>query len=199
MYFNIRQLDKTSTLIELDDGFFFKIKNRDWDKLDIKQDISDEQYEFFYQEYGVKKCRFKAIDILSRSDKCEQELRRKLVESYFHPDVIDEVIKFLKEKKYIDDANYVSNYIFYKSEKKTKAQIVTDLRRKGVASDVIEKVIYEEYCEDKEKDIVRKYLNKLVSKDDLSKEAIDKFKISLIRKGIEMRTINEVLDELKMI
>lgn len=195
MLYTIRQLDKTYMLVELEDGFYFKIKNKEWDSYDIGQDMSDSQYDFFYKEYALKRCRFKAIDLLSRSDKCEQELRKKLMESHFYYEVVNETINFLKEKKYIDDEVYVANYILYKSGKKSKIQIANSLKMKGISSDIIEAVISENYSLDDEKDVVRKYIKKLKNKDEVSETDISKLKMTLLRKGIEMSIINSVIDE----
>ena len=195
MLYNLKQLDKTHLLVELEDGFYFKIKNKEWEQFDIGLDMSESQYDLFYKEYGVKKCRFKAIDLLSRSDKCEQELKRKLIENHFHPNVVEEIIEFLKEKKYIDDEAYVSNYILYKSDKKSKAQIINALRMKGIATNIIESVFSNNYSIDKEKDIVRKGLKKMQYNDSNSELDINKFKMKMLRMGIEMGTINSVLNE----
>ena len=90
---SIADINDKYQVVYLDDGFLFKGKKWEIRKLNLDIDmlISPELYEQIYKEYGVRRCRYKAVDILSRSDKTEFELKRKLKDSYFAEEVIEEV------------------------------------------------------------------------------------------------------------
>ncbi len=70
-------------------------------------------------------------------------MRNKLKEREYEPQEIEEALSFLKEYRYIDDADYAERYIRVCSCRKSTRQIRYDLERKGVGRDVIEQYLEE--------------------------------------------------------
>lgn len=193
---SIADINDKYQVVYLDDGFLFKGKKWEIRKLNLDIDmlISPELYEQIYKEYGVRRCRYKAVDILSRSDKTEFELKRKLKDSYFAEEVIEEVIAELKRHHYVDDMRYAFNFVNYKSGTKSRFQIISLLKSKGVDNDIINNVIANEYNSKDEYIIIRKQLNKYADVDNnINREHINKIYSSLVRKGISYSLIEDII------
>lgn len=195
---SIKAINDKYRLVSLDNDFYFKIAGYELNKLKLKEDdiVTSDVYNSIYIEYGLKRCRFKAIDILSRTDKTEVQLRQKLNECYFCEKVVDEIISELKVHRYIDDMRYAINYINYKSSSKSRYQIINELRLRGVDSDIISKAVEDEYNRDNEIDIIKKYIRKYSSYDNvIDKDKLVKIYSGLARKGISYNSVKAVISE----
>lgn len=184
-------------VVYFDDGFFFKAKNWEIKKLGmtVDQDISDDKYEQIYKEFGIKRCRFKAIDILARSDKSEKELRDKLSKAYYSPMVIDEVISQLIKLKYVDDERFTYNYILANRIGKSKFQIKQKLYEKGISGYFLDNLLEDLYEEETEKTIIIKCANKYAKNSNITRKEYEKILSAMYRKGISQRLVRTVIDE----
>ena len=48
-------------------------------------------------------------------DRTEAQLREKLLQAEFSPELVEEAVAYVKSFGYIDDERYVRNYIEYRS------------------------------------------------------------------------------------
>ena len=84
-----------------------------------------------------------AIDILARRDHSEHEIRAKLRRKIFNPEVVDEVIIWLQEKRLLDDKKFAQA----KAESIMRIKMVgpmyirNKLREAGVAGEIIDDVV----------------------------------------------------------
>lgn len=97
-----------------------------------------------------KSARECALFLLEYRDRTEQEMRGKLTEREYLPEEIDEVIHFLKEYRYIDDAEYAKRYIRVYSARKSSRQLRGELERKGVDRELIALALEEEPVDEEE-------------------------------------------------
>ena len=134
-----------------------------------------------------------ALSILERSDRTEQELRKKLHERGYEQEDIDAAILFLKEYYYVNDAAYADKYTRACSSRKSIRQIRFDLERKGVDREVIDAAL-----EDVEVDEEAQIRAFLLKKGCQPGERIDtavcrKLVGSLSRKGFSYEAIRNVM------
>lgn len=132
-------------------------------------------------------------------DRTEAQLREKLLKAEFEPEIVEQAIAYVYSYGYLNDERYVRNYIEYRKEQKSRRQLEQELQfRKGVASDVIQKV-YEELEPADEKAIIRKYLEKKhytsSQNDERQKQ---KMIAALQRKGFRTGDILTVIREYKV-
>lgn len=132
-------------------------------------------------------------------DRTEAQLREKLLKAEFEPEIVEQAIAYVYSYGYLNDERYVRNYIEYRKEQKSRRQLEQELQfRKGVASDVIQKV-YEELEPADEKAIIRKYLEKKhytsSQNDERQKQ---KMIVALQRKGFQTGDILTVIREYKV-
>lgn len=141
-----------------------------------------------------KSARECALFLLEYRDRTEQQMRQKLKEREYEPQEIEEALSFLKEYRYIDDADYAERYIRVYSCKKSARQIRFDLERKGIARDVVEQYL-EETPVDEESQI-REYLRKKGCRpgERLDAAVYKKITAGLCRKGFSYEVIRRVMD-----
>ena len=144
----------------------------------------------------LRKAKIKALKILERMDRTEAQLREKLLQAEFSPELVEEAIAYVKSFGYIDDERYVRNYIEYRSTQKSRRQLEQELQfRKGVSPELIQKV-YEELEPVDEKIIIRRFLEKKKFAGAATEEKVRRRLLAgLLRKGFQMGDVLSVMRE----
>ena len=130
-------------------------------------------------------------------DRTEAQLREKLLQAEFSPELVDDAVAYVKSYGYIDDERYVRNYIEYRRDQKSRRQLEQELQyRKGVPQELIQKV-HEELEPADERPLIRRFLEK---KGYLPGETDDKTRqkmiVAVLRKGFRMGDVLAVLREM---
>lgn len=163
----------------------------------IKQgtELSDDAYEALMKETLIPRCRRKALDILTRTDRTEKELREKLARAGFSPELVNDAISYVNSYHYLDDERVAKNYIGFKGTKKSKRELSMELTRKGIERDTAERLIEEKSDEDSAiESVIRKRIG---SKEKLSDDEIRKLSGYLYRHGFEADLIKDKLYRLR--
>lgn len=152
-----------------------------------KTESEDELYEY-------------AVGALGRRMRSVAELKRLLrprveAETEYGQTLVELVIRRLKDRGYLNDANYATAYSSFRrdNEKFGRRRVVTDLKAKGVHGDVIEKAVDAVYGEVNEELQAREYLRRkrLVKPKD-KKQAARIFR-QLMRAGFSSKIIFAIL------
>jgi len=146
----------------------------------------------FFDEAGLYEY---AVGALSRKMRTVAELKRLLRRRADEELLVDVVIARLKEQKYLNDHKYAAAYSAYRqaNEKFGKRRVITDLKIKGVHSDVIEKVVGEAYSGVNEEKLAREHLaRKRLRKPTNERETARVFR-ALLRAGFSSSTIFKIL------
>lgn len=136
----------------------------------------------------------RALYLLERMDRTEQQLREKLKSSDYPEEVIEEAIEYVKSFHYLDDERYAENFTRYKKENMSRQQIKQKLMLKGVSKDIIKNAIEEEY--DVDESI---HIRNILEKKHFSYETADEGEFRrvygyLLRRGFRS---NDILKEMK--
>jgi len=152
-----------------------------------KTDSEDELYEY-------------AVGALARRMRTVAELKRLLrprveADTEYGQTLVELVIRRLKDQGYLNDARYAAAYSSFRrdNEKFGRRRVITDLRTKGVHSEVIEKAVASVYDDVNEERQAREYLRRkrLVKPKD-QKQAARIFR-QLMRAGFGSKTIFTIL------
>ncbi len=113
------------------------------ERLRVGQELSDDEVETLARSDQSQRCLESAIRYLSYRLRSEHEMKERLHQRGFDDDSIDVVINKLKGQGLIDDTAFTQ---FWKDNRETfspRSQRLTklELRRKGVAGDIIDEVI----------------------------------------------------------
>lgn len=193
----IVSLTQKKSKVIMDDGFAFALYNREIKKFNLspQKNISE---EFYYTKiFPVLKNRAKEriAYILMSYDKTEYELRRKLKSSYYPDEVIDEVIEFAKNRRYIDDTRYAMRLIELYSDRKNKRYIEDKLIRKGILRDTVRELLSD--IEIDEEALIRKEIKKKrYDLENMSRDDRKKIFSYLIRKGYSYDKVSAVLQNI---
>lgn len=109
--------------------------------------------------------------------------------------LIDAVIQKLKEQRYLNDTNYATVYssLRKENEKFGRMRVVSDLKAKGVHSDVIEKTVGATYEGVDEEKLARDFMaRKRLKKPEDQKQAARIFR-TMVRAGFSARVIVRIL------
>ena len=140
------------------------------------------------------KARKKILNLLSRMDRSEYELRSKLETAGFNLEEIDGAVKYAASYGYIDDDRFADTYVRINSSRKSFRRITKELHDKGIDDEKIAHAI--SVCENKEADLIEHLARKKLNNKEMSHENIQKCKAYLFRQGFSLDDINTVLDNL---
>lgn len=151
-----------------------------------KLDTEAQLYEY---AVGALARRMRSVGELKRL------LRRRVEPGELGDTLVELIIAKLKEQRYLNDAQYASTYSSLRREndKFGRRRVITDLKSRGVHSDVIDKAIAGTYENVNEEKLAREYLRrKRLPKPSDQKQAARIFR-SLVRAGFGTRTIIAIL------
>ncbi len=131
-----------------------------------------------------------ALRLLNRKDYTEKEIRDKLLKKSQSGDEIDEVIEYLKEKRFIDDVRYAQNYLYFRLKRGYgKRRVAHELLKKGIAEDLIDGVLTTE--NENAEEVFLKKLKLLEGKKNKRKKLFD----FMYRRGFDSEKIVELLNK----
>jgi len=129
----------------LDDKFAFSLEAEVavQEGLKVEQELSDSQIEALTRSDHYRRCLNAAAHYLSYRPRSESELRERLYRRGFGEDSVEAVIAKLKEQGLVDDIAFAQ---FWKDSRETfspRSRWLTklELRRKGVAEEIMDKVV----------------------------------------------------------
>ena len=83
-----------------------------------------------------------ALDFLSVKERTEAEVRKKLKEKEFDSTTIDQVLDFLKECSYVDDASYALRYVRWGASRgRGPLRLERDLTEKGIPRNLVKEAV----------------------------------------------------------
>ena len=149
----------------------------------------------------LQKAKNYAFLLLKFRLRSEREIRQRLEKKKFNPEIIEEALVFLKEKKFIDDNYFAKAWIESRIKKPLGIRrLKTELRIKGIDKAIIDTKINETKKRYFEEDVVREIaadrLNKL--KDIDPQKAKRRVYAYLLRRGFSPEVVIDVISQLKM-
>jgi regulatory protein len=194
----IEEYTKGKFKIYIDEQFAFVLYKGELRRYELKIDseISDLVYEEIVNEIILKRVKRRTLYLLKDMDRTEQQVRNKLKEGYYPEEIIDQAIEYAKGYNYINDVNYAIRYIEYKSNSKSKLEIFSELKQKGISTDII-KSLYEEMNIDDNEVILKLIKKKVNNMNELDEKQSKKLYMYLIRKGFKYEDIEKAVAEIK--
>ncbi len=144
-----------------------------------------------------------AYKLLSYRPRSQQELSQRLEKKGFPPEVVKDIIEYLKEKGYLNDEAFAWFWINSRlSAKPTGARrLRVELIKKGIENSIIEQVLSQFKEHYNETDLAHeaglRRLNVLQKDERLNKEKIrNRLSGYLARRGFSYEIVREVLDRI---
>ena len=210
----IETMDKVRRKVHLEGVPSFWLYRSDIVEYGLKEDteLSEQCYEIILKEKVLLYAKKKALELLERMDRTEQELKNKLAERGFFSDIIEEAVAYVKQFHYVDDLRYANNFIHFKSSTKSKKQICFLLYQKGVSKEIVDQA-YEEFMQSQQElanasmeegqeeskvnpemeAILKMIRRKGKPIEEFTREELQKLTASLYRKGFSSESIRSCL------
>lgn len=163
-------------------------------KLETGSELEQDEFERIRLEYALPRAKHRAIAILAKRDKTEKELREKLAQSLTDTQSLEETINDMKACGYVNDEQYVRDYLYFKRGRKSFLQIKMELQKKGISQQILE-AVFEEEGEQQLEDLleqVKKYMKKFPELDFASRH---KVYVHFARKGYSGNLIREAMTQ----
>ena len=138
----------------------------------------------------------KVLKYVLYKKRTENEVREKFTD--VEENMLEDIIEFLKEEKYIDDSDYIRRCVdeFKKINTLSIKEVSYKLSQKGINKNLLDEYIYSN-----REDLFQYEINsakRLILKRSKSLDDIQEIKNFLFRKGYMTETINIALEELEL-
>lgn len=129
-------------------------------KYDLKEgEIDDSVFDSIIEDTIRPRCRTRALHLVSKMDRTEADVRKKLMEGGYPEDIIDDTMAFMREYHYVDDLEYARAYFRTYGETKSLKVIAMKLMEKGISKETIREAGAEAYT-GSEEELIRRLLEK---------------------------------------
>lgn len=190
----VTPVNKQMCKVFLEEDFAFVLYKSEAAHYHIEEgaELSRETYRWIEEELLLPRAREKALDFLAFQGRTRQQMRQKLAREGYPEQVIERVMGFLTEYRFVDDAAYAGSYVSLNGGKKSRRQLTEELRLKGISREEIEQALEEGEVD--EEASARKLLEKrLKGRRQISREERVKHSAYLARKGYSYDVIHHVM------
>ncbi|UCG31303.1 MAG: RecX family transcriptional regulator [candidate division WOR-3 bacterium] len=188
--------NKKRSTIYIDGKFAFGISTELLIKFDLHEgdELDNDLIQNVLLAKEKQRIRNRAFRLLHYRNRAIKELKDRLLKIGFDQSLVEEVIDEMVQDRTLDDENFTEAFIADYTKLRTKGNIFIrrELTRKGVASDVIERVIRNR----DEKGIVAEYLRAKLSHLDISQPK-DRQKVlrRLLTRGFTPSVVYDALND----
>lgn len=161
-------------------------------------EINEEELTAFEEAAGSRRAFNSALNSLDYRDHSEKEIRAKLLRKH-DADYVEEAIERLIELDLINDERYAENYAreLFEHKRFGRMRIISELRAKGISSDIANAAVDELFSEEEPDNIQRivdiigkRYYNRM--NDEVGRKKVFS---ALHRMGYSFSDIREAMSE----
>lgn len=194
---SVSEYGKGKYKVFLDEEFAFVLYKGELLKYGIEQgnEISETVISDIRDNVLLKRAKLRAMNLLKSRDYTETALRRKLLESLYPDEAVDQALEYVKSYGYIDDLRYAQSYIRSCIGTRSRRDIRSRLRTRGVADELIDKAFENEGAfEDEEDELLKRLiLKKCPAPESLDNTGRQKLYAYLYGKGFDPYRVDKAL------
>ena len=164
-------------------------------------ELSDDRFSFLNEQNKLFHIKQKAFRLLGRRQHATSELRRKLWQRNYEQKLIDEVIDELRKNGYLNDGEFIREFVAEKSKSKkwSSNKIKSELLRKGIDQKLIESS-FEQIPKSEEFEnafrLGQKKYNTLIKRSEDKRELKQKLSAYLYSRGFDYELIRQVCSQI---
>lgn len=181
----------------LEGGTDFVLYRKELAQFELEEgvEISTERYEQILREVLIPRAKKRAMHLLEKMDRTEQQLRTKLDENGYPQEAVDAAVDYVKSYHYIDDERYARTFVRIHQNSKSKQRLKMDLMKKGISRELIQLALEEEF-EVSEEEMIRKLLQKKhYDPSTADRKEKDKMYRFLMQRGFRSGDISHVMGQ----
>ncbi len=136
----VTELTKSRSKVYIDQEFAFVLYKGELHLYHVKEGIElrEEDYRTIMQEVLPKRAKLRAMNLLQGREYTTSQLRTKLQQGFYPPEIIEQAIDYVAGFHYIDDLRYAVDYITYHEDTRSRRRIEQDLQGKGISATTLE-------------------------------------------------------------
>lgn len=136
----VTELSKSRSKVYIDQEFAFVLYKGELRLYHIKEGepLKEEDYRIIMGEVLPKRAKLRAMNLLQGREYTTSQLRTKLQQGFYPPEIIEQAIDYVAGFHYIDDLRYAVDYITYHEDSRSRRRIEQDLQGKGILAATIE-------------------------------------------------------------
>ena len=112
--------------------------------LEEQAEIDNGLYQTIFYNIVGKRAVKRAMHLLEKMDRTEWQLRKKLEEGQYPPQLIDKAVEYVKSYHYIDDERYARTFVRIQQAYRSTGRMRMDLLSKGIAREIVDRALEEE-------------------------------------------------------
>ncbi len=156
-----------------------------------KDEVGQQEFEEL-NKLLLHRAKLKAMSLLKYQDRTRKELKDRLMRAEFPEFITEGAIAYVESFGYINDEEYVRRYMEYKAGTKSRIQIKMDLRKKGIGTEILER-IFDEYEYEEDGVLEEQVQKRIRQKGSVTKENFQKYYGYFARKGFNSVKIIDLL------
>lgn len=190
---------KSRYRIYLDGQFAFILYKGELRQFHIKegQELSTENYDHIMTQILPRRAKLRSMNLLQSKAYTRKQLEDKLKQGEYPQECIEEAVAYVESYGYIDDERYARDFIEYQIQNKSRNRIETDLMKKGISKEIVQKAFESLQglgVEQDEMELIIKLLKKKkYSANTATKQEQQKMYGFLYRKGFHSDVISRAL------
>lgn len=145
----------------------------------------------------LRKAHNYALTLLDYRERSQWEIKERMRQKRYTPEVIQQVINYLKEHDFLNDKRFSEEWANFVIKKGfARKRVYYELRKKGIAEDLIEEILEKLFSKIDETEMALRVVQKKrkMLKNERDFQRISEF---LRRRGYSFSIINTVIDQLK--
>ncbi len=137
----VEELSKSRSMVMIDGEFAFVLYKGELRLYHICEgkEIARKDYDAIMQEVLPKRAKLRAMNLLTKREYTEKQLRDKLREGKYPKEVIEEALSYVAGFHYTDDLRYAVTYITDHESTRSRRRIEQDLIGKGICRETLER------------------------------------------------------------
>ena len=122
---DIESVTNSKYKVYLDEQFAFVLYKGELSRYHVTEgsEITTDIYEEIRKEVIIKRAKLRALHLLNSMGRTEMQLRKKLKDSDYTDDVVEEAIKYVKSFGYINDTEYARSFVLNRKDKKSRKEL----------------------------------------------------------------------------
>jgi len=138
--------------VYLDDEYAFGLARITAAWLQVGQELSDAKIDQLQSDDARETAYQRALGLLDRRPRSEQEIRRYLVKHDIEEEVVNDVLQRLSHSGLVNDKDFASLWVENRQSFRPRSRkaLAFEMRQKGIASDAIDQVLGEISDQDEE-------------------------------------------------
>lgn len=191
----LRSFNKKKTIVFLDGTAAFSLYNGELRRFGIRENgrLSASAYAGILEDVLWPRARERALNLITITSKTAQEIHNKLRQGYYPEEICKRVVDFLKEYGYVNDYEYARAYVSERIRSKSLRRLEMELRRKGIAEDIIKGAMEE--IEPDEPGAIQRWLEKKAPNlTEMDYKEKRKVYSALLYRGYSYEQIQSVMD-----